>query len=108
MLALEVTYGSATGKQYSDVLVVDMSELKGSYQLGKPHAYAIAQSLEKMQKDIHHLSTGFHRIKANVYTSEDREEERAEAQARREQWQREHKAQQVAQADGPASGGSAS
>ncbi|BCN39209.1 hypothetical protein ALDI51_25280 [Alicycliphilus denitrificans] len=108
VLALEVTYGSATGKQYSDVLVVDMSELKGSYQLGKPHAYAIAQSLEKMQKDIHHLSTGFHRIKANVYTSEDREEERAEAQARREQWQREHKAQQVAQADGPASGGSAS
>lgn len=107
VLALEVTYLSATGKQYSDVLVVDMSELKGGYQLGKPHAYAIAQSLEKIQKDIHQLSTGFHRIKANVYTSEDRAEERAEAQARREQWQSESKAQQGAQADGPASGGPA-
>lgn len=102
VLAFEVTYSSATGKQYSDVLVVDMSELKGGYQLGKPHAYAIAQSLEKIQKDIHHLSTGFHRITANVYTSEDREEERAEAQARREQWKRESNAQQVAQADGSA------
>ena len=105
VLALEVMYRSTTGKQYSDVLVVDMSELKGGYQLGKPHAYAIAQCLEKIQQDIHQLSTGFHRIKANVYTSEDRAKERAEAQSRREQWQRESKAQQSAQADGPASGG---
>lgn len=104
VLALEVTYRSATGKQYSDALVVDMSELKGGYQLGKPHAYAIAQSLEKMQKDIHQLSTGFHRIKADVYTSEDRSKE---TEARREQWQRERKAQRGAQTDGTASGGSA-
>ncbi|WP_420227326.1 hypothetical protein [Pigmentiphaga litoralis] len=89
VLAIDVTYSSATGKRYWDSLVVDMSELKGGYQLGKPHAYAIAQSLEKLQKDIHHLTTGFHRIKANIYTSADREEERAEAQNRREQYQRE-------------------
>ena len=107
MLAIEVVYSSTTGKRYSDVLVVDMSELKGGYQLGKPHAYAIAQSLEKIQNDMHHLSTGAHRIKANVYTSEDRAKERVEAQARREQWQRESKAQQGAQADDPASGRSA-
>lgn len=85
VLAIDVTYSSSTGKSYSDSLVVDMSELKGGYQLGKPHAYAIAQSLEKMQKDIHHLTTGFHRIKSNIYTSEDRAKESAEAQARREQ-----------------------
>ena len=105
VLALEVTYRSATGKKYRDTLVVDMSELKGSYQLGKPHAYAIAQSLEKIQKDIHQLATGFHRIKTNVYTSEDRAEEMVEAKARHEQWQRERTAQQGAQADGPAAGG---
>lgn len=107
VLAIDVTYSSATGKSYSDSLVVDMSELKGGYQLGKPHAYAIAQSLEKIQKDIHHLTTGFHRIKANIYTSEDRAEESVEAQARREQWQRERQAQQSAIADSPASSGSA-
>jgi hypothetical protein len=84
ILALDVTYRSATGKAYSDSLVIDMSELKGGYQLGKPHAYAIAQSLEKIQQDIHHLSTGFHRIKTNVYTSQDRAQEFAEAQTRRD------------------------
>lgn len=105
VLSLDVTYHSATGKSYSDSLVVDMSELKGGYQLGKPHAYAIAQSLEKMQDDIHDLATGFHRIKANIYTSKDRAEERAEAQAMREQWQRERQAQQVAQADQPEKAG---
>ncbi|WP_421446398.1 hypothetical protein [Agrobacterium tumefaciens] len=103
VLAIDVTYRSATGKRYSDSLVVDMSELKGGYQLGKPHEYAIAQSLEKMQKDIHHLTTGFHRIKANIYTSEDREEERAEAQAIREQKQGELQTQRSAQAASPAS-----
>lgn len=101
MLAIDVTYSSSTGKSYSESLVVDMSELKGGYQLGKPHAYSIAQSLEQMQKDIHQLATGSHRIKANVYTSEDRAEERAEAQARREQWQIEHQTQQGAKADSP-------
>lgn len=107
VLAIDVTYSSATGKNYSDSLVVDMSELKGGYQLGKPHAYAIAQSLEKMQKDINHLTTGFHRIKANIYTSEDRAEESAEAQARREQRKRERQAQQSAQTDSHNSGGPA-
>ncbi|MBA8889933.1 hypothetical protein FHW12_004180 [Dokdonella fugitiva] len=107
MLALDVTYSSATGKRYADSLVIDMSELKGSYQLGKPDAYAIARSLEKMQSDIHRLTTGFHRIKADIYTSEDRAEERAEAQARRDQSQRERQANQGAQADNSASSGPA-
>ena len=105
ILAIDVIYGSATGKNYSDSLLVDMSELKGGYQLGKPNAYAIAQSLEELQKDIHHLTTGFHRIKANIYTSEDRAEESTRAQARREQWQRESLAIQSAQAGSPDSGG---
>ncbi|KAB2891595.1 MAG: hypothetical protein F9K32_03630 [Desulfobulbaceae bacterium] len=99
VLGIDVTYSSATGKAYSDTLVVDMSELKGGYQLGKPHAYAIAQSLEKLQKDIHSLSTGFHRMKVNVYSSEDRAQEMAEEQERREQWRKEQEAQQVAQTD---------
>lgn len=107
VLGIDVTYSSATGRVYSDTLVVDMSELKGSYQLGKPHAYAIAQSLERLQNDIHHLSTGFHRIKANIYTSEDRAQELAEAEERREQWRKEQEAQQGAQADRPENGPSA-
>ena len=99
IISLDVTYRSATGKMYSDSLIVDMSELKGGYQLGKPHAYAIAQSLEKIEKDLHKISTGFNRIKANIYTSKDREREAADAQARREQARAEHASRQKAQDD---------
>jgi hypothetical protein len=105
IISLDVTYRSATGRTYSESLVVDMSELKGGYQLGKPHAYAIAQSLEKIQKDIHQISTGFHRIKANIYTSGDRAQEAAEAQARREQFRLQQLSKQKAKDDainGPA------
>jgi hypothetical protein len=107
VLGIDVTYSSATGKVYSETLVVDISELKGGYQLGKPHAYAIAQSLKKLQKDIHHLATGFHRIEANIHTSEDRAKELAEGQERREQLKKEQEAQQGAQADQPEHGPSA-
>lgn len=50
VLGFTVDYKSVTGKKYAETLVVYMSEQKGSYQLGKPHIYAIAQSLEKIQK----------------------------------------------------------
>lgn len=99
ILTLDVTYRSATGKIYSDSLVIDMSEMKGGYQLGKPHAYAIAHNLEKMQEDIHRLISGTHRIKADIYTSGDRAEELAMARARREQLRMEHEAQKKLQTD---------
>lgn len=99
IISIDVTYRSATGKRYSDSLVVDMSELKGGYQFGKPHAYAIAQSLEKIEKDLHKISTGFHRIKANIYTNEDRLREATEAQARREQARAEHMSRQKVKDD---------
>lgn len=85
VLALDVTYTSTTGKTYTDSLIVDMSEVKGTYHFGKPHAYSIAQSLEKIQQDIRRLASGFQRIKTDIYTNEDRVEEHAKAQTRRKQ-----------------------
>lgn len=76
VLAFDVSYRSATNQIYSETLVIDMSERKGSYQLGKPHLYSIAQSLEKLQKDIGHVVSGFKRIRADVYSSDDRDAEK--------------------------------
>jgi hypothetical protein len=75
VLSFDISCESASGKKYSETFVVDMSEYKGTYQLGKPHMYAIAQSLEKLQRDIGHIASGFKRIRADVYTSQDREVE---------------------------------
>ena len=76
ILSFKINYKSATGKKYSDEIILDMSELKDRYQLGKPHLYAIAQSLEKIQKDVGHIVSGFKRVKADIYSSEDRKAER--------------------------------
>lgn len=78
VLAFDVEYESLTGKKYKDTLVVDLSEYKGTHQLGKPHLYAIAQSLEKLHKDFERLAGGSRRLKADVYSEEDRARERAE------------------------------
>lgn len=84
-LCFKVTYESATGKKYEEEIVVDMAELRGRYQLGKPNLYSIAKSMEKIQQDLHHITTGFKRIKVDGYDSDDREREDKE----RDEWMRE-------------------
>lgn len=84
-LCFKVSYESVTGKKYKEKIIVDMAELRGRYQLGKPNLYSIAKSMEKIQKDLHHIITGFKRIKVDRYDSEDRQREEQE----REEWMRE-------------------
>ena len=86
VIAFDLTYKSSTGRKYAESLVIDMSEQKGNYQLGKPHLYSIALSLERLQKDLHHVATGSKRIRADVFTSEDRQ---AKQQVIRERIERE-------------------
>ena len=77
----DIEYESVTGKKHSDQITIDVSELKGMNQLGKPNLYAIAQSIENIQKDFSHVVSGFKKIHADVYTSEDRDREEAEEMA---------------------------
>ena len=81
VLIYGLEYESITGKKYSDQITIDLSELKGMNQLGKPNLYAITQSIEAIQKDFSHVLSGFKKIHADVYTSEDRDREAAEERA---------------------------
>jgi hypothetical protein len=78
VLIYDIKYESATGKKYNDQITIDDSELKGMNSLGKPNLYAIAQSIEAIQKEFSHVVSGFKKIHANIYTSEDRDREEAE------------------------------
>lgn len=78
VLSFKLKYKSVTGKKYAEEIILDMSELKGRYQLGKPNMYSIAQSLDKIQNNIEHIVSGLKRIKSDVYSSEDRKLEREE------------------------------
>ena len=75
VLLFEMEYQGVTRSKYKEKTIIDMSEMKGSYQLGKPNLYAISLSLEKIQKDIGHIVSGFKRVKTDTYTHEDRERE---------------------------------
>jgi hypothetical protein len=78
VLTYDIEYESVTGKKYRDQITIDVAELKGMNQLGKPNLYAIAQSIETIEKEFSHVVSGFKKIHADVYTSEDREKEQAE------------------------------
>lgn len=82
ILSFKLNYKGATGKKYNEEIIIDMSELKGRQQLGKPNLYAIAQSLEKMQKDINNIACGSKRLKTDIYSSNDRKIERKEMNKR--------------------------
>ncbi len=77
-LLVTVEYNSALGRSYRDVLPIDFGEFKGYGHLGKPHLYAIAQSLEKIDRHVGWLVTGFKKLGVNVYSAKDREQERKE------------------------------
>lgn len=79
---IEVTYKNKFGKKYSEKFVIDFSELVGLGQLGEPPLHKIAKNIEDIRKDIGHLSTGFHRIKAIVYTKKDIDNENKEMMKR--------------------------
>lgn len=79
---IEVSYKNKFGKKYSENFVIDFSELLGLGQLGEPPLHKIAKNIEDIQKDIHHLSTGFHRLKTVVYTKKDINNENKEMMKR--------------------------
>ena len=70
-----VNLKSITGKDYKEDFILDMNELRGTSQLGKPNLYSIAKSLENIDKNFKHVIDSFKRIKVDVYSSNDREEE---------------------------------
>lgn len=91
ILVIETSYQSTTGIKYIEQSVIDMSELKGEYQLGTPNLYAIAKSLEKIQKDISHIVSGHKKISAQIYTAKDRQKEKEDLMEYLEKNQDRHK-----------------
>jgi hypothetical protein len=78
VLNVSVHYRGVTGRPLQERIRIDFSELKGLSRIGKPHLYAIAQSLENIERAINGALSGFNRLKADVYTTEDRQQEKRE------------------------------
>ncbi|EOG6951567.1 hypothetical protein ACLH30_003250 [Edwardsiella piscicida] len=75
VLAFDISYESTTGVKYQESSTIDMSELKGAYRLGTPNLYSIAKSIEKIQHDVSHITSGSKKIGVQIYTAKDRRKE---------------------------------
>ena len=77
-ILIKTSYKNATGKNYSNEYTINLSEFKGITKIGKSQLYKIAQNIEEIKKDIKHFTSGFKRLKTDIYTSEDRLKEKHE------------------------------
>jgi hypothetical protein len=74
-ILIKVSYKNASGQKYRDRYVIDLSEFKGMQKIGEPPLYKIAKNIEAIKKDIGYFASGFKRLRADIYTSEDRQRE---------------------------------
>ncbi|AGS40139.1 hypothetical protein CYCME_1824 [Cycloclasticus zancles 78-ME] len=83
---VDIRYQDNEGKDYVSRAYFNFSEYKGITELGDGDPLRkISRILEKIQKDIGHFSSGFKKLKADIYTSDDREREREEWEEDRKQ-----------------------
>jgi hypothetical protein len=91
VLNVSATYRSADMRQHNEEFRIDFSELEGTERLGTPHLHSIAETLKKLQGDLHSVVTGFKKLRVDVFDAEDRSKER-EAQEEQIRKYREQKA----------------
>ncbi|SDE22180.1 hypothetical protein [Desulfuromonas thiophila] len=87
---VDIEFEDIEGAKYRSRAFFNFTEYKGVSGLGDGDPlHEIASHLKKIKEEIGHFSSGFKKIKADVYTSEDRERERQLWEERR----REHEKQ---------------
>lgn len=75
---IQISYKNSSGEKAEDIYFIDFSIFEGFIQIGKPNLYAIAQEIEKIQKDFHNIATGFKELKVITQTKEDYYREQSE------------------------------
>jgi len=79
-IKIKVIYENSEGEKISEIINLNMSQFKGRQRLGDDPVNKIAQNIEKIQRDISKLSSGFSHVRVDTYTSKDREEIKVERQ----------------------------
>ena len=85
-ITANTTCKSLSGREYLRTHAINLSELKGLQRMGEPPLLKMSRSLEKLQDDVHKLTTGWNKLKVHTYDSEDREAERKELEEERERF----------------------
>ncbi len=79
VIEVDISFEDIEGEKYSSKSFFNFTEYQGVSELGGGDPLRkISTHLEKIQKDIGHFASGFKKIKADVYTNEDRRIEQEE------------------------------
>lgn len=78
VLVVNLRYRSVTGRWREEQCRIDFSEIEGTTRIGTPPLYSLAQSLEKLQADVHRIASGYSRIQVDSHSTDDRAREREE------------------------------
>ena len=82
---VDIDFQDIEGKVYKSKSYFNFSEYKGISELGGGEPlYKISSTLEKVQKEIGQFTNGFKKLKADIYTSDDRKKKREELEKQRE------------------------
>jgi len=71
-IKIQVSYKNSEKKKIVETTHLNMSQFKGKQTLGENPLNKIAKNIEKIKSDVHNLYSGFHHLKIDTYTSEDR------------------------------------
>ena len=89
-IKIKVSYKNSEKKNLSEIIHLNMSQFKGKQSLGEDPLNKLAKNVESIQKDIHHLSSGFHHLRVDTYTLEDREKIKVERQEQIKEMKQNH------------------
>jgi hypothetical protein len=75
---IEVSYHGASGKQYNEKYTIDFSQFSGMAQVGEPPINKLAKSIEKIEKNIDGLTSGFKKLYVITQTKTEYKDEKME------------------------------
>lgn len=70
-IEVKIKYKTSSGETTEERYLLDFSVFEGLRTLGTPPLHSIASSLEKIEKSVGNLSSGFNRLKVILYTQAD-------------------------------------
>ena len=71
-IKVKVSYKNAQKNNMSEIISLNMSQFSGIQMLGGDPLDKIAKSMESIEKNVHHITTGFNHLTVDTYDSEDR------------------------------------
>ena len=88
-IEVKIKYNTSSGENPEEQYLLDFSVFEGLRTLGTAPLHSIASSLEKIERNVEHLSSGFNRLKVILYTQTDIEAEEKEWREEIEQFEAE-------------------